>query len=127
MKYASFILGFYIFILSLAPNMKGIEFFKVGNLLDHYQLHQERNAQSTIWNFIQEHYFEKTANHETEHQEMPFKMNSTGFASVFVHEKSEFKVEISHFSETESLQKPYSCISNYNFHKINSIWNPPRV
>jgi hypothetical protein len=126
-KYASFILGFYIFILSLAPNMKGIEFVKVGNLINHYQLHQERNQNSTIWSFIKEHYFEKCSDYEVEHQEMPFKMNSTGFASFFLYVKSEIKIEISHFSLSELLQKPSSYISNYNFHKVHSIWNPPRV
>lgn len=107
--------------------MKGIEFIKVGNLLDHYHLHQERNQNSTIWSFIQEHYFQKCTDYEAEHQEMPFKMNSTIFASLFLYAKSEIIIELSHFSLTETLQKPYSHISNYNFHKVYSIWNPPRV
>jgi hypothetical protein len=107
--------------------MKGIEFLKVGNLLDHYQLHQERNSNSTIWSFIQEHYFEKSTDYESEHQEMPFKTNSIGLASVFLLEKSEIKIEMSHFSEAELLQKPSSYIGNYNFHKVYSIWNPPRA
>jgi hypothetical protein len=47
----------HFFVLSLAPNMQGAQFLNLSNFIDHYQEHLERNENSNLISFIQEHYF----------------------------------------------------------------------
>ena len=127
MKLFAILFSCYIFILSLAPNMKGIEFLKTGNLLEHYQQHQERNNGSSWFDFISEHYFATSVDYDKEHQEMPFKHNCSSINSVFVDTEIVITFESSVFVEEKNIQKPSVVQSNYRFSSIYSIWNPPRI
>jgi hypothetical protein len=127
MKLFAIFFSFYIFILSLAPNMKGVELLKIGNLIEHYQQHLERNDGSSWLDFITEHYFADSIDYEKEHQEMPFKHNSISINSVFIENESLLSFESDTFHEEKTVQKPITVESNYHLSSIYSIWHPPRI
>lgn len=127
MKLFAILFSCYIFILSLAPNMKGVELLKIGNLIEHYQQHHERNNGSSWLGFIAEHYFAVSVDYEKEHQEMPFKHNSISINSVFIENESLLSFESDTFHEEKALQKPIAVESNYHFSSIYSFWHPPRI
>jgi hypothetical protein len=107
--------------------MKGIEFLKIGKLLEHYHQHLERNNNSSWIDFISEHYFATSVDYEKEHQEMPFKHNSISINSVFIENESLLSFESDTFHEEKALQKPIAVESNYHFSSIYSFWHPPRI
>ncbi len=127
MKLFAIIFSIHIFILSLAPNMKGIEFLKMGNLLEHYYQHLERNDNSSWIDFISEHYFATSVDYDKEHQEMPFKHSANAAPTVFVELKSAISFVKEPFLEEKIVQKPISVESRYYYNSIYSIWNPPRI
>lgn len=127
MKLFALFFSFYIFVLSLAPNMKGFELLKIGNLIEHYELHKERSPDSTLLGFIKEHYFNADIENEKEHQEMPFKLNTNFVASLFIENKAQIIFEDSPFTEIPSIQKPISKELYYSFSSDYCIWNPPRI
>ena len=123
----AFFLSFYLFLLSLAPSMKGLELLKVGNLVEHYELHKERKPESTLLSFIQEHYFNSSIDYEKEHQEMPFKVAGTFLISLFIENNENFLIEFCQsFDEIKSSQ-PIDFQSSYFFNSHFTIWNPPRI
>ena len=123
----AFFLSFYLFLLSLAPSMKGIELLKAGNFVEHYELHKERNPESTLLSFIQEHYFNSSIDYEKEHQEMPFKVAGTFLISLFIENNENFLIEFCQsFDEIKSNQ-PIDFQSSYFFNSHFTIWNPPRI
>ena len=127
MKLVAIFFSFYIFVVSLAPNMKGVELFKIGNLIEHYNQHLHRNKDASLLEFITEHYFAASVDYEKEHQEMPFKHNCNSINSVFVDAEMVISFENVVFIEGKNIQKPLVVESNYRFNSIYSIWNPPRI
>ena len=127
MKFLVLILSFYLFLLSLAPNMKGVELLKIGHLMDHYELHQERNSDATLLSFIKEHYFNSSIDFEKEHQEMPFKVSTSFLISMFIENKETIQFHLFSLSENNRSSQPLGFQSSYFFNTSYSIWNPPRM
>ncbi len=127
MKFIALFFSFYIFLLSLAPGMKGVELLKAGNLIEHYELHKARNSESTLLNFIQEHYFNSSVDYEKEHQEMPFKIASSCIISLFIENKDSFHIDLFTYTEDFRSNQPIHIQDSYFFNSHFSIWNPPRV
>jgi hypothetical protein len=113
-------------ILSFAPNMQGGQFFKLSELVNHYETHQdgEEHFQSFL-EFVKDHYF---SNHHTKDNERNLPFKST-VASAFVLVIHQVKLEPIHeylfiVSEEKSFfGEPTSFVQQKSF----SIWNPPRV
>ncbi len=126
MKFTVLFFSFYLFLLSLAPNMKGVELLKIGHLLEHYELHQERNPESNLVRFIQEHYFSTTINYEEEHQEMPFKVGYSLLISLFIENKVNLQIDLDSFFEDLGSVETFAIQTTYFFNSLYSIWNPPR-
>ena len=127
MKCFALFFSFYIFLLSLAPGMKGGELLKVGNLVEHYQLHKARNQESSLLSFIQEHYFNSSVDYEKEHQEMPFKVAGSFVISLFIDNRENFDIDLFSFIEEVSSNQPIGFQDTYFFNSPFSIWNPPRI
>lgn len=127
MKCFALFFSFYIFLLSLAPGMKGVELLKVGNLVEHYQLHQSRNQESSLLSFIQEHYFNSSIDYEKEHQEMPFKLAGSFVISLFIDNRENFNIDLFSFNEEVRSNQPIEIQDSYFFNSHFSIWNPPRI
>ena len=126
MKFLVLILSFYLFLLSLAPNMKGVELLKIGHLMDHYELHQERNSDATLLSFIKEHYFNSSIDFEKEHQEMPFKVGYSLLISLFIENKVNLQIDLDSFFEDLGSVETFAIQTTYFFNSLYSIWNPPR-
>jgi len=113
-------------ILSFAPNMQGGQFFKLSELVNHYEAHQDSDEhfQSFI-DFVKEHYF---TNHNTKDNERNLPFKST-VASAFVLVIHQVKLEPIHEylfivnEEKNFFGEPTSFVQQKSF----SIWNPPRV
>jgi hypothetical protein len=127
MKYFALFFSFYIFLLSLAPSMKGLELLKVGNLVEHFELHKDRNPESTLLSFIHEHYFNSSIDYEKEHQEMPFKVSGTFLISLFVKNNENFHIEFPQFFDEIKSNQSSDFQSSYFFNSHFTIWNPPRI
>jgi hypothetical protein len=127
MKCFALFFSFYIFLLSLAPGMKGVELLKVGNLVEHYQLHQSRNQESSLLSFIQEHYFNSSIDYEKEHQEMPFKLAGSFVISLFIDNRENLNIDLFSFNEEVRSNQPIDIQDSYFFNSHFSIWNPPRI
>jgi hypothetical protein len=113
-------------ILSFAPNMQGGQFFKLSEIVEHYESHQDSDEhfQSFI-DFVKEHYF---TNHNTKDNERNLPFKST-VASAFVLVIHQVKLEPIHEhlfiinEEKNFFGEPTSFVQQKSF----SIWNPPRV
>lgn len=113
-------------VLSFAPNMQGGQFFKLSELVNHYETHQdgEERFQSFLA-FVKDHYF---TNHHTKDNERNLPFKST-VACAFVLVIHQVKLEPIHEylfivnEEKSFFGEPNSSVQQ----KIFSIWNPPRV
>jgi hypothetical protein len=106
--------------------MKGVELLKIGHLMDHYELHQERNSDATLLSFIKEHYFNSSIDFEKEHQEMPFKVGYSLLISLFIENKVNLQIDLDSFFEDLGSVETFAIQTTYFFNSLYSIWNPPR-
>jgi hypothetical protein len=112
-------------LLSLAPHLQGAQFFKLGQVIEHYQVHQSSNEhfQSFI-DFLSDHYFKNRETHSNE-QELPFKSVVSG-PVVIAHQKIEVK-PITIIWPTDFQNKPIIHPQmTYARTRISTIWNPPQ-
>ena len=113
-------------ILSLAPNMQGGQFFKISELVEHYEEHQQTDKMfSSFLSFVSEHYFN---NHKTSdgEEQMPFKSTVASVPVMSFHSVEITLVEISMFislDEAELFGEPHGKINGYS----GSIWHPPKA
>ncbi len=128
MKLLNLLIAIYFFILSLAPNMQGAQFLNLNNFINHYQEHLERNENSDLISFVQEHYFNRLTEFEKDHKHLPLKVNIQVATGVLNCEKFDLKLvteEILVISESSiKNQSKQSSFYNKNFH---SIWQPPQI
>lgn len=113
-------------ILSFAPNMQGGQFFKLSEVVEHYESHQDSKEQfQSFLDFVKDHYF---TNHDTKDNERNLPFKST-VASAFVLVIHQVKLEPIHEylfivnEEKNFFGEPTSFVQQKSF----SIWNPPRV
>lgn len=113
-------------ILSFAPNMQGGQFFKLSEVIEHYETHQEsKESFSSFIDFVKEHYF---TNHHTNENErnLPFKSSVASPLVLVFQQVQMHEIPLSKFIEEEDdscFGEPKNRIQN----KIISVWNPPQV
>jgi len=105
------------------------QFFKIPQLLEHYQIHLSQDPAISFIDFIDIHYLSKnhTDHEDSRHQELPFKYSnqsvqnliSVPFASPF------------HIIFPRSIQKSVKTFAPYydHFvikHQLSDIWQPPK-
>lgn len=115
----------YFGLLSIAPNMEGIQLFKFGALVHHFQQHQLSHEQfGSFTDFVASHYFSK---HQTNPDErnLPFKTTTSPNLVVL------------HFNTNTGILTPskdvtlYSKPSFYYKYRVPSklalsVWHPPK-
>ena len=105
--------------------MKGGEYFKVIDLVDHYMTHQSGTyGYSDFLSFLNDHYQNKS-HHEKEHKDLPFKSQSLQVVVVacfFDISLSPVIKEPLEFSTITPISFTEEFISLFN----GSIWNPPQ-
>lgn len=113
-------------ILSFAPNMQGGQFFKISEILEHYQDHQSGTETfDSFISFLKEHY---SGDHDTKENEkqMPFK-SVVACSSILVLE--DFKITPIFFYcpvaeiEDHCFGEPKGKIQG----KSIPVWNPPKL
>jgi hypothetical protein len=105
--------------------MKGGEYFKVIDLVDHYNTHQSSSYVYTdFMSFLNDHYLKKS-HHEREHEDLPFKSQSIQSVVFACFLNTTFIPVLKEYIEfTSSVPSCFTeeFISIYNC----SIWNPPQ-
>ena len=128
MRLTSFVITLYFFILSIAPNMQGVQFFNLTNFIDHYQEHLARNENSDLLSFVQEHYFNRLTEFEEDHRHLPLKVKIQVATGVMNFEK----FDLSPITEVvpviiESTSKIASKKRSFYNKNVHSIWQPPQI
>lgn len=126
MRFSVIILAILFGVLSFAPNMQGGQFFKLSEVVDHFQDHQNsKESFSSFLAFVKDHYFQ---NHKSSDDErhLPFK---SSVVSALVLVAQEYKVSpvslpVAYIERQENcFGEPHGAPQN----QIYSIWNPPRT
>lgn len=118
----------YFSLLSLAPNWQGIQLLNASAFIEHYEEYQAESKEATLSSFIQEHYFNKFADFDKEHKELPLK-TTVQVAAIYFTEHFETPIPVVQTHEevfveqNQNNSKVISFIAN-DFH---SIWHPPQL
>ncbi|MEY3236606.1 MAG: hypothetical protein RI883_707 [Bacteroidota bacterium] len=126
MRWSIIVFTFLFGILSLAPNMQGGQFFKISEIVEHYNGHQESADEfKSVLAFIQDHYFENNNSKENKHN-LPFK--SVVSSVLVMHIQNVSIVPVVEVAETVKLQAHnFGEPNSQNYNKLYSIWNPPQM
>ena len=112
-------------IVSLAPNMRGVEYFKLTEVIEHYNEHQKsQDSFNSFFSFLKEHY---SKNHKSNKDEKNFPFKSLMANSFHLIHQDYQQIEILEFDFSNSSEK---VVFNYKslFYQQNlfAIWNPPK-
>jgi hypothetical protein len=112
-------------IVSLAPNMRGVEYFKLTEVIEHYNEHQKsQDSFNSFFSFLKEHY---SKNHKSNKDEKNFPFKSLMANSFHLIHQDCQQIEILEFDLSNSSEK---VVFNYKslFYQQNlfAIWNPPK-
>ncbi len=112
-------------IVSLAPNMRGVEYFKLTEVIEHYNEHQKsQDSFHSFFSFLKEHY---SKNHKSNKGEKNFPFKSLMANSFHLIHQDYQQIEILEFDLSNSSEK---VVFNYKslFYQQNlfAIWNPPK-
>ena len=103
------------------------ELFRFGSLYSHYQEHLRSDSQLDFWSFINEHYFDETAQtKDTDHDKLPF-AGSGHFGFTPIVEK--LNIICWDFTPAEKYtgKLPPQDVSMFAFSVSPDIWQPPKA
>ena len=107
---------------SVLPNGDLHELTKVPALIEHY-LHHAQTEGLTLADFITQHYQNKEAQHQEEHQHLPFFQHNCGSHVYTLHE---YVIQIPALPvHTQKAEVQHLC--TYSFSLSRSIFQPPRA
>jgi hypothetical protein len=127
MRWTLHFLALYFFLLSLAPNFQGIQFFKIASLIEHYQSHQTSSQQfDSFISFLIEHYDNDHQPGENE-QDLPFK-STFATLSVLIIQQGHIYTNIDiHGVPSASNKHRFPDFPGFPKNTSGSIWNPPKL
>jgi hypothetical protein len=120
-------LSFYI-LVTLAPNMQGAQYLKVGEMYSHFEKdYSEKGISfSSFLDFLEEHYTKKLDLSKDGHKDLPFKTIGSSSVQLSFHEyRIEAVFECEYLFEEKNTSFPEPSFSNKG--ALFSIWNPPRI
>ncbi|MEY4521123.1 MAG: hypothetical protein RIT10_308 [Bacteroidota bacterium] len=113
-------------IVSLAPNMRGGEYFKFTEVIAHYNNHQKsETAYSSFFTFLKEHY-SKDHKPNKDEKNLPFKTLTANSFHLIHQDCSILKIE-------DLIIIPIIKKEHFNYkksfyqQKLFAIWNPPKT
>jgi hypothetical protein len=120
-------LAVYFFLLSLAPNFQGIQFFKIAPLIKHYQSHQSSSHQfDSFISFLSEHYDSEHQPGENE-QDLPFK-STIATVSVLIVQPGQEYANMDLIAVPVAQNKHlFPDLPGFPKNTSGSIWNPPKL
>lgn len=119
-----------LFVLSvsfLAPDMQGMQVFRIGNLVSHVEDHYGDDwSWSELKNFVWDHYTNNTLPSDERHEQLPFKSHSCSGCVV---------AQVADFHLTLELTEVYDSGERVHFFDSDSpleqrsgnIWTPPQL
>ena len=127
MRWTIQFLAVYFFLLSLAPNFQGIQFFKIASLIEHYQSHQNGSQHfDSFISFLTEHYDRDHRPGENE-QDLPFKSTVASLSVLIVQQgQVEPIMDIMNVPATQKKRR-FPDLPGFPTNTIGSIWNPPKL
>lgn len=114
---------------SLAPNMQGMQLFRISNLLHHIQHHFGSDWTWTeMKDFVLTHYTSTQLPKDKEHETLPFKSTSLATASPIISEAPVKTPEIGANFVVEDHDKPSFWIPvSPTIDRSGNIWTPPQL
>jgi len=117
---------------SLAPNMQGLQLFRLNNLVHHIQHHFGADWTWTeMKDFVLEHYTSTqllSDPNDKEHESLPFKSVTQTAMNTVVADASIKSIEVRFYQFPEENQKPQFKIPNsIPIDRSGNIWTPPQL
>jgi hypothetical protein len=127
MRWTVHFFAIYFFLLSLAPNFQGIQFFKIASLIEHYQSHQSSSQQfDSFISFLIEHYDGDHLPGENE-QDLPFK-STFATVSVLIIQQGQLFTSVDYIGLPSAPKKHlFPDFPGFPKNTSCSIWNPPKL
>ncbi len=126
MKALILLFTLYFGVLSAAPNLQGIQFFKLQNLFEHYSQHQNSSEHfNSFADFIVDHYLKNHTTNDNE-RELPFKTIQSNM--VLIYSEKIAILPITDFIEIQSITKPvFGEPLQKSSNNPSIVWNPPKI
>ena len=126
MRLVIIVFTFLFTIISLAPNMRGGEYFKFSEVIAHYYSHQksESNYQSFIA-FLKEHYSKEHKPNKDE-KNLPFKTMTANSFHLIYQDYTLVTIEELDFIPTNQKVN-FNYRKAFYQQKLFAIWNPPKM
>lgn len=115
-------------LLTLAPNMQGAQFLKVGEMIEHYEEDYQDKGLSiaSFIDFLEEHYTKQLDLNQDDHKELPFKSVTPSFIQLCMNEIKIQAIIIE--NQFEFKEKTYFSEPSFKVNQgLYTIWNPPRI
>lgn len=119
-----------LFVLSvsfLAPDMQGMQVFRIGNLVSHVEDHYGNDwTWSELKNFVWDHYTDSTLPSDERHERLPFKSHSCNGCVVAQVAVFDLKLELTEINITgEHIQ--FVDFDSPLKQRSGNIWTPPQL
>lgn len=116
-----------VLVSSLAPNMQGLQLFKLPNLLSHVEKHFGADwTWSEMKTFVVEHYTNENLPKDAEHSNLPFKTITVVTTLLVFQEPHLPSFAIDHSFE-ENLQLLHTGHTAPTVDRSYAIWTPPQL
>ena len=113
-------------ILSFAPNMQGGQFFKISEVIEHYQEHQSgKETFDSFLSFLKEHYSREHNTNENE-RHLPFKTDVAS-TSILVIQDIKIHPVLSLSLIPENQNHCFGEQKGKIQDKSIPVWNPPKI
>lgn len=118
----------FVFSLSfLAPDMQGMQVFRIGNLVQHVEDHFGDDwTWSELKSFVWDHYTSKTLPPDERHDQLPFKTHSCGGCVVAYISDHQISLELTEVNDTEESIVFHDFDSPLK-QRSGNIWTPPQL
>ena len=128
MKFVVIVLLVLFSLLTLAPNMQGAQYLKVGEMIEHYESDYTPKGLgfASFIDFIKKHYTENVDLSKQEHKNLPFKSYTNTITQLSISEFELKQIVVQRIivcKEKKYFSEPNSSKNQHLF----SIWNPPRI
>lgn len=118
----------FVFSLSfLAPDMQGMQVFRIGNLVHHVEDHFGDDwTWSELKSFVWDHYTNNTLPADERHDQLPFKTHSCSGCVVANISDHQIKLELSEVKDTKESVVFLDFDSPLK-QRSGNIWTPPQL
>jgi hypothetical protein len=128
MRGLAFLFSMYFLVLSIAPNMQGIQLLNLSQLVEHYYDFKSENANGTLLSFIKEHYIDKNTSFEKEHRNLPFK-NVLHLPSInYCQQVKSIEFVLHQSALPKTKERPFVYSDEHLLKsQLFDIWTPPKL